>query len=143
MIMLLFAYGLVSRTLPGDPPGLAPAACAIAGVADALLLLVGLDGTSLDELVPAPYVPWAKKAMAHFTGQPAAPANGPHRATSPSGNTPAALPLTGPTVGPTMRCSACLSTRGSAASRCAYEKGGVRIEAAQPAEGPAQTSAES
>ncbi|GGN42246.1 hypothetical protein GCM10011578_091390 [Streptomyces fuscichromogenes] len=27
------------------------------------------NGTPLDELVPAPYAPWAKQAMAEFTGQ--------------------------------------------------------------------------
>ncbi|MEU6370917.1 hypothetical protein ABZ876_35705 [Streptomyces sp. NPDC046931] len=30
---------------------------------------MSLDGTSLDELVPAPYAFWANKAMAHITGQ--------------------------------------------------------------------------
>ncbi|MFB6958399.1 hypothetical protein ACFCYB_15520 [Streptomyces sp. NPDC056309] len=42
LIMLLFAYGLASRTLPSCTPGLAPAADAVAGVAGALLLLVSL-----------------------------------------------------------------------------------------------------
>ncbi|MEU6323227.1 site-2 protease family protein [Streptomyces sp. NPDC047009] len=42
LIMLFFAYGLASRTLPRYTPGLAPAAYAVAGVAGALLLLVSL-----------------------------------------------------------------------------------------------------
>ncbi|MGI5144330.1 site-2 protease family protein [Streptomyces sp. CA-106110] len=42
LIMLFFAYGLASRTLPRYTPGLAPAAYAVAAVAGALLLLVSL-----------------------------------------------------------------------------------------------------
>ncbi|WP_323135926.1 MULTISPECIES: site-2 protease family protein [unclassified Streptomyces] len=42
LIMLLFAYGLGSRTLPAYAPGLAPVVYAVAGVIGALLLLVSL-----------------------------------------------------------------------------------------------------
>ncbi|MBA4863226.1 site-2 protease family protein [Streptomyces sp. PSKA54] len=42
LLMLLFAYGLGSRTLPGYEPGLAPVVYAVAGVVGALLLLASL-----------------------------------------------------------------------------------------------------
>ncbi|WP_406424710.1 site-2 protease family protein [Streptomyces sp. NBC_00873] len=42
LIMLLFAYGLGSRTLPAYAPGLASVVYAVAGVIGALLLLVSL-----------------------------------------------------------------------------------------------------
>ncbi|MFF4834994.1 site-2 protease family protein [Streptomyces sp. NPDC001315] len=42
LIMLLLAYGLADRTLPGYAPGQAPVVYAIAGVVDAALLLVSL-----------------------------------------------------------------------------------------------------
>jgi Zn-dependent protease len=42
LIMLLLAYGLASRTLPGYALGLAPVVYAVAGVVGALLLLVSL-----------------------------------------------------------------------------------------------------
>jgi Zn-dependent protease/CBS domain-containing protein len=42
LIMLLFAYGLADRTLPGYAPGLAVVVYAVTGVVGALLLLVSL-----------------------------------------------------------------------------------------------------
>ncbi|MFD8007345.1 site-2 protease family protein [Streptomyces mirabilis] len=42
LIMLLLAYGLARRTLPGYAPGLAPVVYAAAGVVGALLLLMSL-----------------------------------------------------------------------------------------------------
>jgi Zn-dependent protease len=42
LLMLLFAYGLASRTLPEYAPGLAAVVYAVGGVAGALLLLVSL-----------------------------------------------------------------------------------------------------
>ncbi|OAH14545.1 site-2 protease family protein [Streptomyces jeddahensis] len=42
LLMLLFAYALASRTLPGYAPGLAAAVYAVAGVLGALLLLASL-----------------------------------------------------------------------------------------------------
>ncbi|WP_189312236.1 site-2 protease family protein [Streptomyces brasiliensis] len=42
LIMLLFAYGLADRTLPGYAPGLAPVVYAVAGVVGAVLLLASL-----------------------------------------------------------------------------------------------------
>ncbi|MFF0133781.1 hypothetical protein ACFYTG_50490, partial [Streptomyces mirabilis] len=42
LIMLLLAYGLARRTMPGYAPGLAPVVYAAAGVVGALLLLMSL-----------------------------------------------------------------------------------------------------
>ncbi|MEV0494081.1 site-2 protease family protein [Streptomyces atratus] len=42
LLLLLFAYGLGSRTLPAYAPGLAPVVYAVAGVIGALLLLLSL-----------------------------------------------------------------------------------------------------
>ncbi|GAB2790354.1 site-2 protease family protein [Streptomyces chlorus] len=42
LLMLLLAYGLAARTLPGYVPGLAPVVYAVAGVAGAVLLLASL-----------------------------------------------------------------------------------------------------